>query len=332
MDSLLARSAILITAAGGMAFAQMDSVSAPSTDSSKAVVPAPVVAVPVVDTMVKALVAPDTAPAVAPVAPIPPAADSAKVVVPVAPAPVVDSPVVAAAADAPKSCARHGSWVVEAGVRYGWAIGDLLDQEERLTKRFNVVLTDDNKDTSDVDPISTGVAYRATAWYKLGCGAQFGIGFQYGLFSEHPASSYAPSLTEDFLRQMLLTARFRHSHRLIDRLDLFGEVAGGWNKSTIERAPLVAAHLEDGTLRLSSAERALAKAVHSEADLDGVHGDVAVGIAYEVAPKWSVGLSAEYGIGQLWLGSRTSTDVELGYPESLGYMGFGFGVFVSRGF
>lgn len=329
MDSLLARSAILMAVAGGIASAQTDSVPAPVADSAKVVAPATVVAAPVADTVVKPVV--DTTVPVAPVAPAPSVVDSAKVVVPVAPAPVVDSPA-PAASDAPKSCARHGSWVLEAGVRYGWTIGELLDQEERLTKRFNVILTDDKNDTSDVDPVASGLAYRAAAWYKLACGAQFGLGFQYGLFSEHPASSYSSSLTEDFLEQMLVTARFRHAYRLLDRLDLFGEVAGGWNKSTIERAPLVAAHLGDGTLRLNPAQIALAKAVHAETDLDGIHGEVAVGVGYEIASGWSLGMSAEYGIGQLWLGSRTSTDVELGYPESIGYMGFGFGLFVSHGF
>lgn len=315
-----------MAAAGGMVFAQTDSASAPVTDSAQLVVPSPVVAPLVADTAVQAVVAPDATPA------IPPVVDAAEVVAPVVQTPAVDTPTVADVAVAPESCARHGSWVLEAGVRYGWTIGDLLHQEDRLTKRFNVILTDDDGDTSDVDPIASGVAYRAAAWYKLACGAQFGIGFQYGMFPEHPASSYASSLTEDFLKQMLVTARFRHSYRLVNRLDVFGEVAGGWNKSTIERAPLVAAHLGDGTLRLSPAQGAQVKAIHAEADLDGIHGDVAVGIAYEVAPNWSVGLSAEYGIGQLWLGSRTSADVELGYPESVGYMGFGLGVFVSRGF
>jgi len=332
MDSILARSAILMAAAGGIAFAQTDSASAPVTDSTKLEAPAPVVAPIVVDTAVQAVVAPDTTSSVAPVAPVPPVVDTAKAVATAVTVPAVDTPAVADVAVAPESCPRHGSWVLEAGVRYGWTIGDLLDQEERLTKHFNVILTDDKNDTSDVDPIASGLAYRAAAWYKLSCGAQFGLGFQYGVFSEHPASSYASSLTEDFLKQMLVTARFRHSYRLVDRLDVFGEVAGGWNKSTIERAPLVAAHLDDGTLRLSSAQGAQVKAIHAEADLDGIHGEVAVGVGYEIASGWSLGVSGEYGIGQLWLGSRTTTDVELGYPESVGYMGFGLGLFVTHGF
>lgn len=330
MDSLLARSAILIAVVGGIASAQTDSVSIPVADSAKVAIPAAVVPTPVVDTAVKAVVASDTIRPVAPVAGTPPVVDSPKVVVPVAPVPAVDSPTVAAVA--PKSCARHGSWVLEGGVRYGWTIGDLLDQENRLTKRFNVVLTDENNDTSDVDPIASGVAYRAAAWYKLACGSQFGLGFQYGLFSEHPTSSYASSLTEDFLEQMLLTVRFRHSYRLINRLDLFGELAGGWNKSTIERAPLVASHLDDGTLRLPSADRILARDIHAETDLDGIHGELAVGVGYEIASGWSLGVSAEYDIGEVWLTSTTSAEDELGYPENVGYMGFGLGLFVSYGF
>ncbi len=330
MDSLLARSAILMAVVGGIASAQTDSVSNPVADSAKVAAPVVSAPAPVADTAVKAAAISDTTRPIAPATAALPVSDSAKPVVPAAPSQVVDSPTIAPVAT--RSCGRHGSWVVEAGARYGWIMGDLLDQENRLTKRFNVVLTDENNDTSDVDPIASGVAYRAAAWYKLACGSQFGLGFQYGLLSEHPTSSYASSLSEDFLRQMLLTVRYRYSYKLADQWNLFGEVAGGWNKSTIERAPLVASHLNDGTLRLPSADRVLARDIHSETDLDGIHGEVAVGAGYEIAKGWSLGLSGECDMGQAWLTSKTPAEDELGYPESVSYMGFGLGLFVSYGF
>lgn len=331
MDSLLARSAILMAVAGGIASAQTDSVPAPVADSAKVVAPATVVSAPVADTVVKPVV--DTTVPVAPVAPAPSVVDSAKVVVPVAPAPVVDSPALPASTD-PVKQERHFALVVDAGIHYGFTLGELLDEEGRLMRHFNVFLENKGDKTSQyaVDPISTGISYRIGGWARSNCGNQFGMRLQYGRLSEHPASSFSASLTEDFMEQFLVTARYRRSFSINASIEAFGDAALGWNHVNLSRLPIVAAHLDDGTLDNSKEIRDPVRAIHAETDLDGIHGEVAVGVEYKIAPRWSLGMSAEYGIGQLWLGSRTSTDVELGYPESIGYMGFGFGLFVSHGF
>ena len=222
-------------------------------------------------------------------------------------------------------------WALEGGVRYGWRLGALLDEEDRLTRDFKVILLGANDDTSAVNPIASGFAYQATAWLKAHCGNQFGLGLQYGRFSEHPASSYSSGLTESFLESILLTGRFRHVKPIGNMVELFGEAAAGWNHSTLRRVPLVAAHIDDPKLKFSNSDKDLIAVLNTESSTDGIHGEAGIGAALKFAPDWSVALSANGTWDKVWL-QASSDEIEAQYATSPSFWGFDIGLSVAREF
>lgn len=238
--------------------------------------------------------------------------------------PIVKSDAVAKRCEPPK-------WALEGGVRYGWRMGELLDEENRLTNQFKVVLLGADDDTSTVDPIASGVAYQAVVWLKAHCGNQFGLGFQYGQFSEHPTTSYSLDLTESLLESFLVTGRYRHVKPVASSVGIFGEAALGWNHSTLHRIPLVAAHIGDAKLKFSNSDKDLIAAVNRESSTDGIHAEAGIGGELALSPAWSLALTANATWDKVWL-QASSDEIEADYSTSPSYWGFDIGLSVAREF
>ncbi|MEN9309667.1 MAG: hypothetical protein RL173_3599 [Fibrobacterota bacterium] len=200
-------------------------------------------------------------------------------------------------------CHRNGTWSLEGEIRYGWRAGDLLEEEDRLTRQFKVVLVDRSGDTSNVNPIASGPIYQAVLWYKGPCGNQFGAGFGYAMLDEHPASTYSASLSELFLEQFLVTARFRKIKKVSDRFNLFYEAAAGYNHSTIHGIPLVYANQYDPNIHLSASDLTYIGKLHEATAANGIHVEGLVGGEVRLGEK--VGMAFKLGLNgdKIWRSS-----------------------------
>ena len=252
------------------------------------------------------------------------------VVLPVAKLDSVVVPTVVAPAKG-KRCGHCMTWAVEGSVRYGWRLGELIDEEDRLTRRFKVVLTDNKKDTSEVNPIASGFVYQAALWAKIPHGNQVGLGFQYGRFVEHPASSYNLSLSENLWEQYLVTARYRYCLPLGSSFRVFGEAAAGWNHSTLHRVALVAAHLDDTVLHFSASQYALVNALHASTETDGLHAELGIGAQYLFARSWSVGFTVNPSLDRIWI-SPNAGESDAAYDQSPNFWGTDIGLSVTHEF
>lgn len=315
--------------ASGSALSQLDSAAA-RTDSASAAAPAPVpvpdtlappvAALPTVDTASagSSLVAPpDTAPA-----PPPPA-----IVTPVA------TPVTPAVGDG-----TPRAWTFEAKTSYGWRMGQLLREEDRLTRAFKIVLIGKNQDTSNVRPIASGTEIQASGWWNATAAQAVGIGFGFGRYGEHPVSSYSSALTETFFDQFLLTARYTLTHEASAHLRLFGEGAVGWNRSRIERIPLVAVHRNDDLIQFKQAERDQIAGLNLRRTVDGVHVQGGLGIRWMLPQSWSLSLSGAATWDRIWFERSMASTVEgssvdVSYlSDSPAFWGLDLSLAVSRDF
>lgn len=254
----------------------------------------------------------------------------------VEPAMVVGTPAIHA--DEPTQN-RRPTWAVEGSVHYGWRMGQLLHEEDRLTRLFKIVLIDADNDTSNLRPIATGPMVQAALWYKPCDHGQFGVGFGYGRFAQHPITTYNSGLTEDFFEQMLLTARYRYTHAVSTFLRPFAEAAIGWNHTSIRRIPIVAAHLSDSLIHFQESQIAQITELNQDQDVDGVHAQIGLGTEVRFAQAWSVALSGAYAWDRLWIDQSNSSQIE-GSPSNLGetlsrspdFWGFDLGFSVAREF
>lgn len=326
MDSFSSRSVAFIALASGVLWAQVDTAT-PRKDSVATAVlsasdslKAQASPVPVVDTAKPVVLDTAVKPASSP-----------------SPAIVVDSAkktdeAASMVAEAAPSCAGRWNWALEVGGGYDWVLGELVDKEDDLVRRFRVVLTDEENDSSAVNPIGSGFVARATLWRKSVSGNQFGLGVAYGNFRQHPASSYSASLTEDFFTELQVSLRYRRSMPLTSSIGWHGEAAVGWTNLSLLRASLVAAHREDGLLTLSSEEKKQVQALHREVDANGIRGEALVGLDLQLAPAWSLGFQLGAAYGQVWLSETAAIDAVVGYPDNLGYVSLGAGLSVTRDF
>jgi len=203
-------------------------------------------------------------------------------------------------------CVRKSAWSLEGTIRYGWRLGELLEEEDRLTRQFKVVLVDKNDDTTNVNPVATGLSYQAALWFKGCCGNQFGIGLEYASLSEHPVSTYSTSLTEDFLEQFLVTARYRKAKPVTQKFHLLYEAAIGYSRTTIHGIPLVYANQSEPRILLTSSDRAAIALLHESTDANGIHGEIALGGQWR--PSAPVGLAIKLGVNtdKIWRESSVS--------------------------
>jgi len=203
----------------------------------------------------------------------------------------------------------HRSWSFEATTIYGWRMGQLLHEEDRLTRDFKVVLIGKNNDSSNVRPIASGSMVQAAAWWKATSAQQIGLGFGYGRFYEHPVTSYNADLSETFFDQYLLTGRYRVSHEIFQHLRVFGEAAAGWDHSRIERIPLVAAHRTDDQIKFKQVQLDQIAQLNVQQTVEGVHGQTGVGIQWEFPKSWSVALSGASTWDRIWFKQAVSVNV-----------------------
>lgn len=230
-------------------------------------------------------------------------------------------------------------WSFEATLSYGWRGGQLLREEDRLTRDFKIVLIGKGNDTSNVRPIASGTLIQATAWWKATPAQQIGLGFGFGRFNEHPVSSYDADLSETFLDQYLVTARYRYGLDLTKRWRLFGEAALGWNHSQIQRIPLVAAHRSDDLIKFKQDQLEQIALLHAQRTVDGVHGQAGLGIQFLFPQSWSISFSGATTWDRVWFEEAISakavgTTVDPGETLSLSpsYGGFDLGLSVARDF
>jgi hypothetical protein len=283
---------ILLTVASGTALSQVDSV-ATRIDTAALAVPPPATA----DTAAPAMAAPAMVAHPADTISTHPIAIEKPASEPAPATSIVDS------------AKPHRSWSFEATTLYGWRMGQLLHEEDRLTRDFKVVLIGKNNDTSNVRPVASGTMVQAAAWWKATVDQQVGLGFGYGRFYEHPVTSYSSDLSETFFDQYLLTGRYRISHGILQRLRVFGEAALGWNHAQIERIPVVAAHRQDSLIKFKQAQLDQIAALNLQQTVEGVHGQAGLGIQWEFPKSWSVSLSGAATWDRIWFKQATSVNI-----------------------
>lgn len=303
--------------ASGSALSQVDSVAARADTTTQPVLPAPItdsvappLAVPPVDT-----------------ANLPPVAAAKPHLEPATTTPSADS------------AASRRRWSFEATLSYGWRRGQLLREEDRLTREFKIVLIGTEDDTSNVRPIASGTMIQAAAWWKATPAQQIGLGFGFGRFNEHPVSSYDADLSETFLDQYLVTARYRYGHDLSKRWRLFGEAALGWNHAQVQRIPMVAAHSNDDQIKFKQAQLEQIALLHAPRTVDGVHGQAGLGVQFLFPQSWSISFSGATTWDRVWFEEAISakvagSTVDPGETLSLSpsYWGFDLGLSVARDF
>lgn len=302
----------------GSALSQVDSVATPIDTSTQSVLPAP---------------AGDSIPLPLPV---PQSVDS-----PSLPPVAVESPEVEPAPVDPvlDSTTPRPRWSFEASLLYGWRMGQLLREEDRLTREFKIVLIGTDGDSSNVRPIASGTMIQAAAWWKTTPAHQIGLGFGFGRFNEHPVSSYNADLSETFLDQYLVTARYRYGYDLSTRWRLFGEAALGWNHAEIRRIPLVAAHRNDEQIEFQQTQLDQIAALNQLRTVDGVHSQAGLGVQLLLPQSWSISLSGASTWDRIWFERPISaksegSSIDLGESLSLSpsYWGFDLGLSVARDF
>lgn len=314
MQPILPRFAALAIVAlgGGTAFAQAIDSTAAHRDSTTAPASTPVVvpAVATTDTAHKdsvlAIVKSDSTSA--------PVAVKPDTVLPVAKVDTArKAPATKMAAFDSSHCSKAHVWSVEVGARYGWRLGSLLDEEDRLTRQFKVVLVDKNNDTSNVNPIASGFSYQGALWFKGCCGNQFGAGVEYAQLSEHPISTYSSSLSETFLQQILVTARYRRILPVASKINLQGELAAGYDRTTIHGIPLVAANQDDPHIHLSSSDLAVIDMLHESTAANGIHAEAGLGVEFRVTDKIGLALKAGMNGDKIW--RETAISVATGFSS-----------------
>lgn len=228
---------------------------------------------------------------------------------------------------------------MEGSVSYGWRMGKLLDEEDRLTRQFKIVLVGKDNDSNEVNPIASGILYQIAGWWKATPSNHLGIGLGYGRFSEHPASSYSSDLSEDFFDQFLVTARYRHSFELTERWKLLGEASLGWNHVRIERVPLVAAHRSDSMIQFKQAQLEQIELLQRNMDADGLHGQLGLNLQWFFLPSWSLGVTSAASFDRIWFQqvakariSDGSEDIRRSLSGSPWFWGIDLGFSLARDF